>query len=260
MIDGCSRTFQADKASVKVYKSSSQAGRAAGVQGAALLDEIISGQGYARIMVAASNSQFDVMASLVEDRRLKWNSIEVFHMDEYIGLPETHPASFRLWVKTHLVDLVHPAKVHYLRGDAKDLVKECQNYGDLLRSAPIDVCFMGIGDNGHIAFNDPHVAHFDDPLTVKKVELDEKCRLQQVGEGHFTTLDSVPREALTVTIPALVGSKQIICCVPDVRKAEAVRDALEGPISTSCPASIIRTHHRATIFLDTNSASLLSKY
>lgn len=179
-------------------------------------------------------------------------------MDEYVGISASHSASFRRWVKTHLADKVSPYQVHYLNGDSQDLEEECGRYESALRSNPIDVCFLGFGENGHIAFNDPHTADFNDPLVVKRATLDKKCRLQQVREGHFPDLDAVPKEALTITCPFLMSAKYLICCVPELRKGEAVRDALEGLLSPSCPASLVRKHPQAFVFLDSDSASLLA--
>jgi glucosamine-6-phosphate deaminase len=249
--------FRIGHAVVRVSASKLQAGRAAALAGADFLRNAIARKGSARIIVATGNSQEEMVATLGEFRDIAWNEIDVFHMDEYVGLDETHPASFRLWVKTRLVDLVHPRQAHYLNGNAADLAEECARYGELLRSGPIDVCFLGIGENGHIAFNDPHVADFRDPLTVKRVELDARCRQQQVGEGHFPDLAVVPREALTLTCPALMSARRLVCCAPERRKAEAVMNALHGPISTACPGSIIRTIPGAYFFLDAESSSLL---
>jgi glucosamine-6-phosphate deaminase len=244
---------------VRVFENKQLLGAAAAEQGADLVKRAIRLSGRARIIVASGNSQLEMMDALVSAPGIDWKAVEVFHMDEYVGMPATHPASFRLWVKTHLADVVHPGTVNYLGGDAADPDAECARYGALLKSAPIDVCFLGFGENGHIAFNDPHEADFNDPLVVKRVTLDEKCRRQQTGEGHFPDLDSVPREALTLTCPTLVSAQSMICSVPDRRKAEAVRAAIEGPISTACPGSILRKHPGAWIYLDKDSASLLSR-
>jgi len=186
-----------------------------------------------------------------------WNLVEVFHMDEYIGMAANHPSSFRQWIKARIEDRVHPRRVHYLEGDAADLDAETQRYSALLSAAPIDLAFVGFGENGHIAFNDPHVADFADAATVKRVVIDEMSQRQQAGEGHFDSPESVPKDALTITCPGLFRAAAWVCCVPERRKANAVRDALEGPISSTCPASIVRTHPNATVYLDTESASLL---
>jgi glucosamine-6-phosphate deaminase len=200
----------------------------------------------------------DLIQSLVELPGVDWSRVELFHMDEYAGMPPDHPASFRNWIKTRVADRVHPKEAHYLAGDAADLTAEIQRYSNLLRAAPLDLAFVGFGENGHIAFNDPHVADFADPAEVKLVSLDDACRAQQAGEGHFGSLAAVPREALTMTCPALFRASAWICAVPDRRKAEAVRRALEGPIAESCPASLVRTHPNATVYLDVESASLLA--
>ncbi len=250
-------SFTCDHASVHVYKSKLDTSRAAAAHAGAVLRKCTSSRGRASIIVGTGLSQLEMIDALVREPNLDWHRIEVFHMDEHVGLPETHPASFRRWLKVHLADVVHPGRVHYLNGDAADSEQECKRYGELLRSAPIDICFLGFGENGHIGFNDPHVAKFDDPFTVKRVELDVRSRMQQVGEGNFPHLELVPLLALTVTCPTLVGAEHLICCVPERRKAEAVRAALRGPITPLCPASIVRTHPRAFIFLDADSSSLL---
>ena len=253
------QTIQVDQARVEIFESVPALGASAAARGATILREAIANQGRARIIVATGNSQFEVIKALVPAVGIDWNRVEVFHMDEYVGLPDTHPASFRLWIKTRLADKVHPRIVHYIVGDAADAAEECRRYGRLLLESPIDLCLLGVGENGHIAFNDPHVADFHDPATIKLVELDERCRLQQVGEGHFASLEEVPREALTLTCPALMRSRHMICSVPERRKAEAVRNTLEGPVSPACPASLLRTHPQATLYLDTESASLLTR-
>lgn len=259
MIHALIQTIQVDRARVEIYSSNSAQGSAAAAKAAMLLRSAIQNQGRARMIVATGNSQLPVIKALVARADLDWSKTEVFHMDEYVGLSDTHPASFRLWIKTQVADRVQTRIVHYLAGDAPDSAEECRRYKGLLLESPVDVCLLGIGENGHIAFNDPHVADFNDPETVKLVELDARCRQQQVGEGHFASLDEVPRQALTLTCPALMQSRHLICCVPEIRKAEAVRNALEGPVTVACPGSVLRTHQEATIFLDIDSASLLAR-
>ncbi|HEX5484289.1 MAG TPA: glucosamine-6-phosphate deaminase [Terriglobia bacterium] len=253
------RSFVVDRASVSIYASKEDAGAAAAVEAASALRHALSTKERARIIVATGNSQEDFIRALISSPDIDWSRIEVFHMDEYVGISDSHPASFRRWVRTRLVEIVHPGQVHYLNGDASDLTGECKRYARLLKSAPIDLCCLGFGENRHIAFNDPHAANFSDPIAVKEVTLDEACRRQQVGEGHFPGLDAVPREALTLTCPALLSAQRLVCCVPERRKAAAVKDALTGPITTACPASIVRTHPGAAIFLDLESASYLSQ-
>jgi glucosamine-6-phosphate deaminase len=191
-------------------------------------------------------------------QRIDWKAVEIFHMDEYAGMSADHPSSFRLWIRTRIEEKVHPRKTHYLAGDATDLNAEIERYSQLLKEAPIDLAFVGFGENGHIAFNDPHVANFNDPVLVKKIALDEKSRRQQAGEGHFKDVASVPQEALTITCTGLFRARAWVCCVPEARKAEAVRNALEGPIAEVCPASLVRRHPNAYVYLDRDSSSMLS--
>lgn len=252
-------TYSVDRLTIEVHAGREPLAGAAARHGASLIRSALRAKGGARIIVATGNSQTPTIAALASEKDLDWSHIEVFHMDEYCGLPETHPASFRLWIKTHLADVVHPGAVYYLAGDAPDAGAECRRYAELVSAGPIDVCFLGFGENGHIAFNDPHAADFGDPLLVKPVALDERCRIQQVGEGHFPDLDAVPNEALTLTCPALMAAGHLVCSVPEQRKAEAVRTALQAPIAPACPASLLRTHPRAVLYLDRDSASLLEK-
>jgi glucosamine-6-phosphate deaminase len=252
------RTFQVDRAEVEIYPSKADVGKAAALRAASILNAAIAKDGRARIIMATGNSQQDFVESLVQAPDLDWSRLEVFHMDEYINLPETDRGCLKRWLNTHFVNVVHPGKVRYLDGNAADLDAECRRYEQALLSAPITLCTLGIGENGHIAFNDPHVADFQDPLNIKRVDLDERCRRQQAGEGHFDGFASVPSEALTLTCPMLMRSENLICCVPESRKAEAVKNALEGPVSTRCAGSIVRTHPHAYIYLDADSASLLS--
>jgi glucosamine-6-phosphate deaminase len=249
--------FTCGKAHVYVYNSVSALGQAAAEKAAELINSALSARGRARVIIATGNSQLTLVESLVR-ANIDWNVMEVFHMDEYVGLPADHPASFRRWIKTRVADIVHPAKVNYLAGDAPDLDQEIERFSALLNQAPIDLAFVGFGENAHIAFNDPPVANFRDPATVKRVKLDERCRAQQAGEGHFKDVESVPADALTITCPGLFRAGAWICSVPDQRKAEAVRCAFEGPISETCPASIVREHPNASVYLDHASASLLS--
>jgi glucosamine-6-phosphate deaminase len=180
-------------------------------------------------------------------------------MDEYLGITDAHPASFRRFMRERVEQRVHPGVFHYLQGEALEPIKECERYARLLKTGPIDLCCLGIGENGHVAFNDPPVADFDDPLTVKLVKLDEACRRQQVGEGAFPNFDAVPQYAFSLTIPALCAARKMLCVVPERRKARAVKAAVEGSITTACPSSILRRQAHATLFLDSDSASELSR-
>lgn len=253
-----SHELRAGLARVHVLHSREELGAVAAQMATGRIERAIEKNGRARIMVATGNSQLDIIAALIRVQGINWPSVEVFHMDEYVGISRDHPSSFRRWIHTRLENKVHPLRVNYIAGDAADLGAEVRRYTELLDAAPIDLGFVGFGENGHIAFNDPHTADFDDPVVLKRVVLDEACRKQQVGEGHFADLQSVPEEALTVTCSGLFRIAAWISCVPEARKANAVRHALEGPISESCPASIVRRHPNADVFLDTDSASLLS--
>jgi glucosamine-6-phosphate deaminase len=243
---------------VRVFSSKREASVVAAEAAAAILRDAIAARGRARMVVSTGNSQFDFIDALVAAPDIDWGAVDAFHLDEYAGMSMTHPASFRLWLKTRLADRVPLRAMHYLNGDAPDVDAECRRYGALLAGAPIDAGFIGIGENGHIGFNDPPVADFADPLPVKVVRLDEACRKQQVGEGHFESIAAVPACALSLTCPTITGMTNLICCVPELRKAAAVRNTIEGPISTACPASILRTHPLAQLFLDAASASALS--
>jgi len=251
------RVFKVEQSTVRVYPTKSEMGQAAAVEGSKKIQAAIAQHGTARIMVATGNSQQDMMEALVRNQDVDWSRVEVFHMDEYVGISPDHPASLRYWFQKHMLNTIKPAKLHLIKGEAQDSSEECLRYENLIRSAPIHVCLLGIGENGHVAFNDPHVADFNDRQTVKKVDLDSRSRMQQVKEGHFREIEAVPHEALTVTCPALLSAESMVCCAPESRKAEAVRNALLGPVSTSCPASILRSHPNVSIFLDADSASLL---
>ncbi|HEY8232527.1 MAG TPA: 6-phosphogluconolactonase, partial [Vicinamibacteria bacterium] len=187
---------------------------------------------------------------------LDWSKVELFHLDEYIGVADTHPASFRRYLKERLVDRVKPAEFHALAGDAPDLAAVCREVGARLAEAPVDVAFVGIGENGHLAFNDPP-ADFETEEPYLVVELDEACRRQQLGEGWFGSLDEVPRRAISMSIRQILKAREILCVVPDARKAPAVRDCLSGPVSVHHPASALQKHGQTTVFLDRASAALL---
>lgn len=254
--DGCLSKFQSGEAQVQIYASKASAGNAAAEQAAEIIRGAIAKNGRGRVVGATGNSQIPLVEALLK-QPLDWSAVELFHMDEYVGIKPDHPSSFRYWIRTRIHDKVHPSRTHYLNGDAHDLNAEMRRYADLLNAAPVDVAFVGFGENGHIAFNDPSVANFKDPKTVKKIALDDACRRQQAGEGHFKNIDSVPPEALTITCTGLFRAAAWVCNVPDLRKAAAVKNALEGPISETCPASMVRLHANSYVFLDPESASAL---
>lgn len=253
------KQLQADDLKVRIYRDDREMGQAAADHVEQILVSRIADQGHARIILATGASQFSFLKALKARQSINWSRITVFHLDEYAGMSDRHPASFRKYLKDRILDEVKPAEVHFLNGDAADIEAEVTRYENLLRDTEIDLACIGIGENGHIAFNDPPVADFNDPVLVKVVELDEKCRLQQLGEGWFPTLDDVPTHALSLTVPGIMRAERICCVVPDERKAEAVKNTLYGPVSTQCPASILRKHKHCTLFLDKTSASELGQ-
>lgn len=245
-----------DLLKVKIFEDKDQLGKAAAITVAEKLNAATAEKGFANLILATGASQFQFLEHL-QKQAIDWKKITVFHLDEYKGMPVTHPASFRKYLKERILEKVQPKEVHYLNGDAPDAEAEVLRYENLLKAHPADVACIGIGENGHIAFNDPPVADFNDPRRVKVVELDEGCRRQQLGEGWFPTLDDVPTHALSLTIPAIMACKYISCVVPDVRKAEAVYNTLNAEISTACPATILRTHPNCVLYLDDGAASKL---
>jgi len=251
------RSFQQDLLNVEIYEYDLLMGQAASKFVARKLNKAIQQKGEANLILATGASQFRFLEHFREDRSVDWSKITVFHLDEYYGLPDTHPASFRKYLRERILDLVRPKTVYLIEGDAGNIEQEVARYQALLEGYPIDVACIGIGENGHIAFNDPPVADFNDPKLIKIVELDERSRKQQLGEGWFNSLDEVPRQALSLTIPAMMNANTISCFVPDKRKANAVKETIHAPISTQCPASILRKHGDTTLFLDSGSASLI---
>ena len=220
------------------------------------LREACAANGSASFIVATGASQFDFLTALTADETIDWSNTTMFHLDEYIGIPETHPASFRKYLRERLVDIVHPGTVHFLNGETNEPQAECDRLNRIIAQHQIDVAFVGIGENGHLAFNDPP-ADFETEDPYILVELDEACRLQQVGEGWFNGIDDVPTQAISMSIRQIMKAKAIVCTVPDERKAEAVRNCLHGEITPMHPASILQTHTDCAVFLDAGSASLL---
>jgi len=231
-------------------------GQKAAEVGAEAIRQAIAERGQANIIVATGASQFEVLAALVKADGIDWSKVVGFHLDEYIGLPVDHRAAFRGYLKQRLVDLVPIGAFHYVNGDA-DPATECLRLDKLIGNHPIDVAFIGIGENGHLAFNDPP-ADFETDKPYLMVELDDACRQQQFGEGWFDSLDAVPTKAISMSVKQILRSKVIVCSVPDERKAEAVANALEGPVTTDVPASILRTHGNTALILDVASASRLT--
>jgi len=240
---------------ISIYRSNEELGTAAAEEAADIIGRAIHEQGRANIIVATANSQITFLTALRRMPGIDWGKVTIFHMDEYVGIDPEHPARFSQFLHQHLLAYVHPRAFYPVPGQAQDLAEACQEYEALLRAHPADLCALGIGENGHLAFNDPPFADFADPVWVKVVELAEVSRRQQVGEGHFASLAKVPTHAMTLTIPALLTAKRVLAIVPEARKAAAVTRALRGPITPDCPASILRRTPQAHLFLDKDSAS-----
>jgi glucosamine-6-phosphate deaminase len=241
---------------IKIFKNKVSLAGAAAAQAATSIRKAIADKGAARIIAATGASQFEFLDALTAMADIDWKQVEMFHLDEYIGLPLSHPASFRSYLLKRLINKVGITHYHLLDGE-RDPASVAREVGSKLASAPIDVAFVGVGENGHLAFNDPP-ADFEteDPYLV--VHLDDACRRQQMGEGWFATLADVPRTALSMSVRQILKAQEIICIVPDARKARAVAACFEGEISRNAPASILRTHPRCTVYLDNESAALLT--
>jgi glucosamine-6-phosphate deaminase len=249
------RQFDVDQLSVRVFASEEALVRhAAGLAGEKLA-QALAARGEARAVLATGNSQLKFLDALIAGRAVDWSRVTLFHMDEYLGIGRDHPASFCRYMRERVESRVHPKSFHYLAGDAAEPIAECERFEALLRAAPVDLCCLGIGENGHLAFNDPPVARFDDARWVKIVALDEANRAQQAGYGHFKGLDDVPCYGLTMTIPALLAAERVLCLAGGARKAKPVQAALHGPVSKTCPASALRTRAGAVLLLDEAAAA-----
>jgi glucosamine-6-phosphate deaminase len=246
-----------DQLPVELYVSNEALGQAAASKAQHIINEAINRKGFANLILATGNSQLTFLKALRSLEGIDWQKVRIFHMDEYIGINPSHPASFPLFLENHFLQFTKPGHFHPIPSEHLDVNNACHAYEALIRQHPADLVAMGWGENGHIAFNDPPDAHFDDPNWVKVVDLAEESRLQQVGEGHFTSLNEVPKQAITLTIPALLAPVHILCIVPEARKASAVKVCLSEPVEESRPGSILRTISHATLLLDKDSASLL---
>ncbi|MBN1350958.1 glucosamine-6-phosphate deaminase [candidate division KSB1 bacterium] len=249
--------FKVEKLTVKIFDNRQQMGQAAARDVAQQMKNMIGEKGEINMIFAAAASQLDFFESLKRLPGIRWQSVTAFQMDEYIGLPSDSSLRLSQFLTQKLMSAVDFKKTYFLNGNAENLQAECQRYGDLLRAHPVDITCMGIGESGHIAFNDPAYADFNDPHLVKIVEPDEISRHQQVRDGYFSALAEMPIQAFTLTIPALMSAKWISCVVPGKHKARAVKAALKNKISAECPATILRTHDNAVLFLDRESARLL---
>lgn len=239
---------------ITIYQTKKELGSNAAQKGAKLIQESIHKNGEAHIIVATGASQFEMLDALIH-KDIDWSKVTCFHLDEYIGMSMSHPASFRKYLKERFVDKINLKEFNYIDAEFNP-AKECERLNDLISQKPIDVAFVGIGENGHLAFNDPP-ANFDieDPYLI--VNLDEACRKQQMGEGWFKTLDEVPNQAISMSIKQILKSESIICSVPDERKANAVKGAVKNDISPLVPSSILQSHKATWLYLDKDSASLL---
>lgn len=251
------KQLQVGRLKLTVFPSKAEAGVAAAEATAQAMRQLLSLREDLSVIFATGASQLATLAALTKTPGLPWDRIRGFHLDEYVGLSENHPASFRRYLRENLTQRVHMKEFSEIDGNAVDPDRLCIEYAEKVRASDPQICLLGIGENGHLAFNDPAEADFDDPLGAKVVKLDRVCREQQAAEGWFKTLDEVPGEAITLTIPTLFRVPKLIVSVPGKRKAHIVRRTLADPISTHCPSTLLRNHPDATLYLDAESASEL---
>ena len=251
------KTFQKDKLSVEIFETRKLMGEKAANDIAKKFNELIDKKGEINVIWAAAPSQNDVLKALTLNKDIKWNKINAFHMDEYIGLSKDAPQGFGNFLKDHIFGLVPFKSVNYIDVSATDAEKEAERYAEVLSKQKIDVVVLGIGENGHIAFNDPPVADFNDKKAVKPVKLDEVCRQQQVNDGCFKSINDVPTHAITLTVPTLFNADYLFCIVPAPTKAKAVYETINGSIDEHCPATVLRLHDNAKLYLDNDSSKLL---
>ena len=251
------KSYIVDKLTVKIFETRKEMGEVSAKEISAKIKELLAVKKEINMIFAAAPSQNDVLKSLVEDKTIEWNRVNAYHMDEYIGLDKNAPQGFGNFLKDHIFGLVPFKSINYIDITTTDPDKEADRYGELLKNNPTDIVIMGIGENGHIAFNDPPVADFNDSRWVKPVKLDEICRQQQVNDGCFKTINDVPTHAMTLTVPTLVKAPYLFCIVPAPTKANAVYETLNGKIDEHCPASVLRLHDNAILYLDGDSSKLL---
>ncbi|GAA4298694.1 glucosamine-6-phosphate deaminase [Anaerocolumna aminovalerica] len=246
-------TEKIDQLQLRVFSTREQMGKTAAYDVANAMKDLLQKKDKIRMVFAAAPSQSEFLKTLTEIKDIPWEKVEAFHMDEYIGLDLDAPQRFSGFLRKYLFDIIKPGKVQLIMPDKADPDKECERYAALLDEQGIDIVCLGIGENGHIAFNDPPVADFNDPKKVKIVELDHMCRQQQVNDGCFNSIDEVPTHAVTLTIPALLSAGYLFSMVPGVNKKEAVYNSLRGPVTTGCPASILRNHSNCILYVDRDS-------
>lgn len=253
------KEYKIDNLHVEIHENRQSIGQAAAFAVANKIRALLSVQDEIRMIFAAAPSQNELLNSLTNITGINWEKITAFHMDEYVGLSNQAPQRFGNYLKEKLFEKVTFKQVYYIDTISRNALQECERYEGLLKEAPIDIICMGIGENGHIAFNDPPVADFKDPLLVKVVELDQECRQQQVNDGCFATINEVPKKAITLSVPALFEGKHLFIVVPGKSKSKAVYNTIKGEVSTKCPASILLRHSSAILFLDKDSASEINK-
>lgn len=246
-------TKKVENLPVHVFDTRAELGAAAAADAAKRIKAVIEKNGVANVVFAAAPSQNELLENLL-NYDIDWSKVRGFHQDEYIGIDASEPAGFGNFLRRAIFDKVPFMELHYLLCSAEDAEKKCEEYTELLKKYPIDLIFLGIGENGHLAFNDPSVADFNDPKYIKVVKLDDVCRQQQVNDGCFATFDDVPAQAMSLSMSFIMSVPEAICCVPTDRKANAVYNALYGPVTTQCPSSILRQHKNAALYLDKDSA------
>ena len=251
------KSFTVDQLPVRIYANQPEMAASVAAEAHGIFREALARQGSAAAILATGNSQILFLDELIKLGGIDWSKVTLFHMDEYLGISRDHKASFRFYMREKVLSRITPKVFNFIEGDIDEPLDEIARYTALLKAQPIDLCCLGVGENGHIAFNDPPVADFNDPHLIKLVKLDDACKMQQVKEGHFPSLESVNPYAFTLTVPALCSARRMLCVAPEKRKAEPVKNLLKGPISESCPASYLRTQPHCTLFLDADSAIYL---
>ncbi|MGK7944287.1 MAG: glucosamine-6-phosphate deaminase [Microcystaceae cyanobacterium] len=252
------QTIKQDQLSIKIYDSEIELAQDAAYLARDYLNSVISSEGEANVILATGYSQIKFLDALTTIDNLNWSKITLFHLDEYLGIEANHPASFRYYLRERVEKKVKPQQFYYIQGDTSLPLNECDRYTQLLKSHPIALCCLGIGNNGHLAFNDPSVADFEDPYRVKLVKLELENRQQQVNRGDFSKIEDVPQYAFTLTIPMITSARKIFCLTPQKQKAKIIQTMLQEPINHQCPASILRKVPNSHLFLDRDSASLLT--
>lgn len=251
------QTKTVEKLPINIFNTREEMGIAAAEEASKVINAVIAEKGEANVVFAAAPSQNDLLENLLK-ADIDWSKVRGFHQDEYIGIGETEPAGFGNFLDRAIFKKVNFKEIHYLLCDSNKAEEKCNEYTELMNKYPIDLIFLGVGENGHLAFNDPAVADFNDPKTVKIVDLDDVCRQQQVNDGCFATIDDVPKQAMTLTMSCIMNIPRAICVVPGPRKANAVFHAVTGPVTEACPASILRNHTNAALYLDADSAAMIS--